>query len=68
MKKVDFKDSEFTKSIISQYSSNRCVQVAIRDEVVGLRDSKDLGKTTLTFTVDEWRAFIDGAKAGEFDV
>lgn len=67
MKKVKFEDHEFSKASFSQYSWNRCVQVAIREDVVGVRDSKDPEKTTLCFTRDEWVAFIDGVKKGEFD-
>lgn len=68
MKKVNFKDSEFSKASFSQYTWNQCVQVAIRSDVIGLRDSKDSAKTTLTFTPNEWSAFLKGVKAGEFDI
>jgi hypothetical protein len=37
------------------------------DQVL-VRDSKDLGDWVLRFTLDEWRVFADGMKAGEFDV
>jgi len=48
--------------------SNSCVQMAVVDGVIGVRDSK-LGAASpiLTFTQDEFAAWIDGAKAGEFD-
>ena len=68
MKKVDFQDSEFSKASMSQYVWNRCVQVAIRKDAIGVRDSKDQDKNTLVFTPDEWDAFIQGVKAGEFDI
>lgn len=32
-----------------------------------MRDSKDVDAGTLLFTGDEWRAFVAGARAGEFD-
>lgn len=32
-----------------------------------VRDSKDPDGPRLTFTPGEWRAFIAGVKAGEFD-
>ena len=45
-----------------------CVEVATNvDGVVAVRDSKDPSGSVLTFTVAEWRAFIEGAKVGEFD-
>lgn len=35
---------------------------------VDVRDSKDPNGATLSFTPAEWRAFIGGAKDGEFDL
>lgn len=64
-----FKDNEFRKSSFSNYKwVHACVQVAKRQDEVGVRDSKDPKKTTLHFTSDEWKAFISGVKAGEFDL
>lgn len=68
MKNVEFEDSEFSKASMSQYVWNRCVQVAVRTDTIGVRDSKDQKKTTLVFSPDEWDAFIQGVKAGEFDI
>ena len=34
---------------------------------VTVRDSKDPDGPRLRFHVDEWRAFVAGVKAGEFD-
>lgn len=68
MKKVIFEDSEFSKSSFSQYTWNVCVQVAKRKDAIGVRDSKDPDKTTLCFSPEEWQAFIDGVKKGEFDI
>ena len=42
--------------------------VAIKNEIVGVRDSKDPTKATLTFTRPEWAAFIAGVKTSEFDI
>lgn len=45
-----------------------CVEVAAGEAgVVHLRDSKDPHGAVLTFTRKEIAAFLDGAKAGEFD-
>lgn len=46
----------------------QCVQVARLDQAVAVRDSKDPAGPFLTFTPDEWAAFIGGAKDGEFDL
>ena len=53
----------------SSYSSNGgdCVEVARNlPGVVAVRDSKDPDGPALVFTADEWRAFVSGARAGEF--
>ncbi len=53
----------------SSYSSNNgnCVEVARNlPGVVAVRDSKDPDGPALVFTADEWRAFVSGARAGEF--
>ncbi len=34
---------------------------------IDVRDTKDLNSPTLTFNKDEWKAFVDGVKNGEFD-
>lgn len=64
-----FADEEFRKASFSNYRwVHACVQVAIRSDGVGVRDSKDPAGATLRFTPVEWQAFIAGVKAGEFDV
>ncbi len=45
-----------------------CVEFHYIQGGVAVRDSKDPEGPVLTFTKDEWRAFIEGAVAGEFDV
>ena len=53
----------------SSYSGNDgggCVEVAQLSAVVAVRDSKDPGGSRLTFSSEEWRAFVAGVKAGEF--
>jgi hypothetical protein len=48
--------------------SGDCVEVApLNDGGVGVRDSKDQTGPVLRFTSSEFKAFIEGAKAGEFD-
>jgi len=66
LRSVEFADHEFRKS--QQTLMRRiCVMVAHRDGTVVVRDSKDATRTTLYFNEDEWRAFVLGVKAGEFD-
>lgn len=46
-----------------------CVEVDIREITVAIRDSKQRESgTILEFTHAEWRAFITGVKADEFDI
>lgn len=57
---------QFRKSSYSEPREN-CVEAALRDGHVLVRDSKDPDGPVLSFTPDEWSAFILGAKDGEFD-
>lgn len=52
------------------YITNRrtCVAVKIGIDSVKIRDTKDVAKTTLTFTYEEWKSFLKGVKDGEFDI
>jgi hypothetical protein len=58
----------WTKS--SHCSNNACVEVAIANEEgdVLVRDAKDPNGPTLRFDSTEWRAFLAGARIGEFDL
>ena len=47
-------------------ASNACVELAAREGMILLRDSKDPG-LYLTYTHAEIDAFLDGVKQGEFD-
>lgn len=57
--------TEWRKSTRS--GSNGCVEVAIEPPVVLVRDSLDPEGPRLRFSIGEWRAFLDGARQGEFD-
>ncbi len=62
-------DDCFKKSTESPLdTSKNCVSVARSADGVFVRDTKDPGKTTLSFTHDEWSAFVGGVRKGEFDV
>lgn len=53
----------------SSYSDNQgtCVEVAQSGDWMLLRDSKDPDSPVLSFNPGEWRAFLAGANAGEFN-
>jgi Domain of unknown function (DUF397) len=48
-------------------ANGECVEVGQQDGKILLRDSKDPRSRVLRYTAEEWRAFVDGIKAGEFD-
>jgi hypothetical protein len=48
-------------------AASECVEVAEHHGMIILRDSKAPGGAILRYTADEWRAFVGGIKAGEFD-
>ncbi|WP_433498222.1 DUF397 domain-containing protein [Sphaerimonospora sp. CA-214678] len=65
---MDLSGAQWRKSSYSGDNGGQCVEVAGNlPGVVAVRDSKDPGGPALVFTPDEWRAFISGVKAGDFD-
>ena len=57
---MDWKKSTFS-------GTSNCVEVARVGGRLLVRDSKNPDRPGLAFTEHEWRAFISGVKAGEFD-
>ena len=68
MKTMTFRNDEFQKSGDSAVFNPICVEVARRDGVVAVRDSKNPSITPLMFSNPEWEAFVGGVKKGQFDV
>jgi hypothetical protein len=63
----DFSNARWFKSSASG-NNGACVEVAVIGEYVGVRNSKDPSKTPHVYTHAEWHAFLEGVKAGEFDL
>ena len=57
---------EWRKSSFS--GTGDCVEVRQGGETVEVRNSRDCSGEVLSFTRPEWRAFLQGARAGEFDL
>jgi Domain of unknown function (DUF397) len=61
------RNPDWRKSSYSGNNGGNCVEVASNlPGVVAVRDSKDREGPVLLFTPDEWRAFVDGIRHGEF--
>jgi hypothetical protein len=55
------------KSSLS-YGNGNCVEVAgLDDDIIMIRDSKNVKGAVLGFTPGEWDAFVGGVRNGEFD-
>lgn len=48
-------------------ASTNCIKVSRRNGVIVIADSKNPRGPVLSYTLDEFDAFLDGAKKGEFD-
>jgi hypothetical protein len=64
---VDWANLAWRKSTSSSEIGN-CVEVANSGSTVFLRNSRHPSGPTLSFTADEWRAFLAGVRANEFDL
>lgn len=57
--------------IRSRYCSgpnSTCVEITVGANQVGVRDGKENNGSVLRFSVEEWRTFIRGVRAGDFNV
>jgi hypothetical protein len=51
----------------SKCATSECIEIAREQDMILVRDSKSPQTPPFRYTMEEFRAFIDGAKAGEFD-
>jgi hypothetical protein len=66
---MDLTNAEWRKSSFSGSNGGGCVEVARNlPGVVAVRDSKDREGPALVVTAYEWRDFLDGVRAAEFDL
>jgi Domain of unknown function (DUF397) len=65
---TDLNNAQWRKSSFSSSNGGNCVEVAMNlPGIIAVRDSKNPDGPALLFTPDEWRAFITGVQASEFD-
>jgi hypothetical protein len=66
---MDLTKADWRKSTFSGANGGGCVEVARNlPGVVAVRDSKDRQGPALVFTPEEWTAFLNGARGGEFNL
>jgi hypothetical protein len=63
---MDLSSAEFRKSSFS--GPNGCVEVAVQDDGVAVRDSRNRDGAVLQFSHRDWVAFLRGVEAGEFEL
>jgi Domain of unknown function (DUF397) len=64
---MDLTNAQWRKSSFSGGNGGGCVEVARNlPSIVAVRDSKDREGPALVFTPQQWRAFLDGVRTGEF--
>jgi hypothetical protein len=63
---VDVNRLVWRKSRMS--GTSNCVEVAFAGSTILLRNSKDPSGPVLALSRDEWTAFLDGVRRGEFDL
>jgi Domain of unknown function (DUF397) len=60
-------DDAWRKSKASS-ANGECLEVAFADDAVLIRHSHDSTGPVLSFSYAEWKAFLIGARNGEFDL
>lgn len=66
---MDLTGVRWRKASRSGNNGGNCVEVATSlPRAVAIRDSKDQQGPVLIFTPDDWQAFCNGVKRGEFSL
>ena len=68
MNTPDLTGARWRKSSRSDNNGGACVEVAGLAAGVAVRDSKDRSGPVLLIAAAGWAAFVDGIRAGEFDL
>ena len=59
--------TEWIMSSRSTGNGGSCVEARRHGGLIEVRNSKRPDASTVSFTIEEWESFLDGAKKGEFD-
>lgn len=65
---AEFPAESWRKSTRSSGSGGQCVEVAITDAAVGVRDTKNRRQGHFTVDRGQWAAFLNHVKAGQRDM
>jgi hypothetical protein len=49
------------------FANGNCVEIADLGGAIGVRNSRDPDGPVLRFSIQEWQAFVGGARNGDFD-
>ena len=60
-------DTDWMKARKSSGNGGACVEARRQSGAIEVRNSKSPDAGSVHFTLEEWDAFLDGAKKGEFD-
>lgn len=61
------RDTDWMKARKSGGNGGACVEARRQSGAIEVRNSKSPEAGSVHFTLEEWDAFLDGAKKGEFD-
>ena len=65
---MDLSRAEWRKASYSSSNGGACVEVALTQHVVAVRDSKDPSGPVLVVAPAQWDAFAAGVKDGAFNL
>jgi len=63
----DWSTASWRRSQRCGSANTSCIEVALRDDGVAIRDSKDPSGAILVFDYTEWTAFVEGVVDGDFN-
>jgi Domain of unknown function (DUF397) len=64
---ADISMTDVSWRVAAACNNGACVKVAAIDGGIAIADSKSPDGPVLVYTHDEWLAFLNGAKEGDFD-